>query len=102
MAYDWAFEKALPQTRERFQRKGVKMVMGSDIQRGSGPTWAFNRLEFERVGDQLKVSSSAQKTQQTYWKDTFGPIPRPPFIPDPGCFHYCKLLSPARALEWML
>lgn len=42
-----------------------------------------------------------QKTEIDYWKKHFGPIPRPSIIPDPGCFHYCKLLSPARAIEWI-
>jgi len=42
-----------------------------------------------------------QKTEIDYWKKHFGPIPRPSLVPDPGCFHYCKLLSPARAMEWL-
>ena len=48
----------------------------------------------------MYAREQAQKTEQDYWKNHF-PIPRPSGIPDPGCFHYCKLLSPARAMEWV-
>lgn len=40
------------------------------------------------------------KTSFDYWKKTFH-IPRPSWIPSPDCFHYCKVLSPARAVEWI-
>ena len=48
----------------------------------------------------VRVSSPAQKTERDYRKKHF-PFPRPSSVPDPGCFRYCKLLSPARAMEWI-
>ena len=47
-----------------------------------------------------QVVAAAQVTEIDYWKKHFH-IPRPSAIPDPGCYHYCKLLSPARAMEWI-
>jgi len=101
-AYQWALDNALPQTRERYERKGIKMTFGPDIEKGAGPLWLFDRLRFDRKGDVTEVRSPTQKTQQNYWKDTFGPIPKPPGVPDPGCYHYCKLLSPGRVMEYLL
>jgi len=101
-AFKWAFDTATARTRTRYTNKGVKMIWGPDLARHTGPTWLFDRITYERSGASMKVSSIMQKTQETYWEDTFGPIPRPDGLPDPGCYHYCKMLSPARALEWML
>jgi hypothetical protein len=47
-----------------------------------------------------QVTSPVMRTPIDYWNKTF-PFPRPKDVPDPGCFHYCKLLSPARAMEWV-
>lgn len=47
------------------------------------------------------MAAVSQRTEQDYWQKHF-PFPRPHAVPDPGCYHYCKLLSPARAVEWIL
>jgi len=105
-AYKWALANAGPATVARFQKYGQKYSFGKDIPKAGGPLFLDAHLAFEEVdgpdGEKVvQVSAPAQKTELDYWKDHFGPIPRPSFIPDPGCFHYCKLLSPARAIEWL-
>jgi len=104
-ALDWALKHVPAASAKRFQSKGVQLVMGKDLQKQGGPLWLYARLELnkkEQDGRQVvEVVSPAQKTEQDYWKDHFH-VPRPSAVPDPGCYHYCKLLSPARALEWIM
>lgn len=102
-AYDWALAHAPKRTAERFQKYGQKMVMGQTRDRQGGPLFLYARLEFNVGTDADKtitVVSAQQKTEIDYWKKHF-PFPRPSSLPDPGCYHYCKLLSPARVMEWM-
>lgn len=105
-AYQWALNIAGTATRERYDKYGQQFIFGDDQQKDGGPAWIFGRLAYDSVklpdgSVAIQISSPSAKTEIDYWKRHFGPIPRPPFIPDPGCFHYCKLLSPARAVEWM-
>lgn len=105
-AYEWALAHAPAASAARFKTKGVPFVMGPDNYVGGGPWWLNGKLKFEKVTQDgktvMQVSSTVAKTEQDYWLRHFGPIPRPSFLPDPGCYHYCKLLSPARAMEWLL
>eukprot|EP00746_Dinoflagellata_sp_MGD_P049346 gnl/MRDRNA2_/MRDRNA2_222997_c0_seq1.p1 gnl/MRDRNA2_/MRDRNA2_222997_c0~~gnl/MRDRNA2_/MRDRNA2_222997_c0_seq1.p1 ORF type:complete len:547 (-),score=83.71 gnl/MRDRNA2_/MRDRNA2_222997_c0_seq1:14-1654(-) len=102
-AYDWALANAPAHTAERYQKYGQKMVMGKTRAAQGGPLFLYSRLQFNVGKDTDKtvtVVSAEQKTEIDYWKKHF-PFPRPSSIPDPGCYHYCKLLSPARVMEWM-
>eukprot|EP00128_Syssomonas_multiformis_P017854 Colp12_sorted_trinity150504_noHs@7144 len=104
-AYAWALNNAGPVARERFEKFGQKYVFADDVPRQGGPLWLYAGLQFNEVTQAdgtkvISVASPSQKTQIDYWDATFH-IPRPSAIPDPGCFHYCKLLSPARAMEWI-
>merc|ERR1711879_947506 len=81
-------------------------VFGDGIPKQGGPLFLDAHLRFDEITDTsgqkvIQVSAPMQKTEIDYWKRHFGPVPRPSFVPDPGCFHYCKLLSPARAMEWI-
>merc|ERR550525_166223 len=105
-AYDWARQHAGSATAARFEQHGQKYTFGEDIQKSGGPLFLGARLQFNEVTDSsgskvIQVAAPAQKTEVDYWKRHFGPIPRPSGLPDPGCYHYCKLLSPARAMEWI-
>jgi len=102
-AYDWALKQAPPATAARFKTYGQKMVMGATRAVGGGPLWIEGRLDFAEGSDADKtitVQSVAAVTAVDYWQSHFH-VPRPSWIPDPGCYHYCKLLSPARVMEWM-
>ena len=64
-----------------------------------GPSWIGAALRYDaedlpsgRKG--LRVGSPMIKTSID--------LPKIPLLPDPACYHYCKLLSPARAMEWLL
>jgi hypothetical protein len=105
-AYEWAQAVAASASLGRFNKYGQKYVFGDDIPKSGGPLFLYARLQFNEKTDSggesvVEVASPMQKTEIDYWKKHFGPIPRPSAVPDPGCFHYCKLLSPARAMEWI-
>merc|ERR1712217_296472 len=105
-AYAWAKDNAGSIASQRFTKYGQKYVFADDIGKSGGPFFIYSRLQFNEVTDAsgekvISVAAPMQKTEIDYWKKHFGPIPRPSSVPDPGCFHYCKLLSPARAMEWI-
>jgi hypothetical protein len=105
-AYEWALHSAGSATAKRFKESGQKFIFGDDMPKSGGPMWIYSRLAFDEKTDQngeevIQVSAPMCKTEIDYWTKKFGPIPRPASLPDPGCYHYCKLLSPARAMEWI-
>jgi len=104
-AYEWAKANAGEAAAKRFSEFGQKYTFADDIPKAGGPLFLDAHLQFndktvdgEKV---IEVAAPMQKTEIDYWKKHFGPIPKPNALPDPGCFHYCKLLSPARAMEWI-
>jgi len=100
-AYQYALDHASPATKARFAAHGQPYTFGPDLQKSGGPLFLDAGITYADEGDAgVRIQSPAQKTDRDYWAQHF-PFPRPSFIPDPGCFHYCKLLSPARAMEWV-
>merc|ERR1712232_630405 len=105
-SYQWALANVASTSLDRYHKYGQKYVFGDDIPKSGGPLYLYARLQFDEKTDSsgekiIEVRAPMQKTEIDYWQKHFGPIPRPSSIPDPGCFHYCKLLSPARAMEWL-
>lgn len=105
-AYKWALDHAGSVAANRFDKYGQKFTFGADVPKSGGPLFLDAHLEFNEKTNSdgekvIELASPMQKTEIDYWKKHFGPIPRPSSVPDPGCFHYCKLLSPARAMEWI-
>ena len=95
LSYNWAMKNASPDTLSRFTRYGVPMVMVKD--RGpynAGPLWIYNSLKYTKAknstgGDIIEVSSAILCTPDHY------------YVQGAAGMHYCKLLSPARAMEWI-
>ena len=93
--YNWALENSGPITVSRFKEFGVQFVMGED--RGcldNGGLWIYLPMVYSQSknstgGDIVIVESIQMKTPVTYKIGIFAGM------------HYCKLLSPARAMEWM-
>ncbi len=55
----------------------------------AGPLWIWRYLNFEEKDGQTVVSSPMMRTPDDYG------------IKAAAGFHYCKLLSPFRAMEWI-
>lgn len=94
-AYEWALENAPEATVDRFKKLGIPMVMGKDIRYKvpAGPLWINTPLQYHMVGEDeeqvLQVRATTMVTDSEL--DLF----------DAAGYHFCKLLSPARAMEWI-
>ena len=94
-AYDWAKTNAGSKTYQRYVTFGEYMTMGEDIgPYNVGPVWIWSSLAFTEAknstgGAMLEVQSIMMKTPTDFR-----------IKPSAG-MHYCKLLSPARAMEWI-
>lgn len=91
-AWDWALANAGANATARFKAIGQPLVMGDDVFVGNaGPLWIDNPLQFNVAPDNSSVVVNAPCTHT--------PVDYP--IAAAAGFHYCKLLSPARAMEWI-
>lgn len=101
-----AIEKALSmvplKTRERYESIGKKMSVGVDLDVcPAGPCWIWARLDYVDAGNEIKLQSPSFA----------GPNKNPfpcgekgvdgKLLPCPAGMHYCKLVSPARVVEWI-
>lgn len=98
-AYDWALSAASPVALQRFKESGMPMVMGEDYfpPLPIGPLWIYNPLSLKETDVNgkkvLRVVSPSLKTPNEGFVTAL--------YPDSNGYHYCKLLSPARVMEWI-
>lgn len=97
LAYDWALNNADPSVKAAFEAHGEPMVMVDDKKAPigiEGPEWIKDELAFTRTtSGQIEVQSWQFVVPNT----NQGSVPW--YLP--VGMHYCKLLSPARAMEWI-
>ena len=94
-AYDWAIEHTDQKTLSRFRQFGVPLIMGED--KGcleNGGLWIYLPMTYTTTknstgGEVVIVQSIQMKTTTKYPIGIFAGM------------HFCKLLTPARAMEWM-
>ena len=94
-SYKWAMDNAGEDAVARFNKFGEQMVMGED--KGPynvGPLWIWMPLEYKEETD-----SSGNKINEI--RSIMMRTPVDFAIKASAGFHYCKLLSPARAMEWI-
>ena len=94
-SFDWAYLQTASKTWARFEKFGERLIMGTDKgPYNAGPLWIWNPLHYEKSTDAsdraiVLVQSPMMRTPTDY------------FLPVAAGFHYCKLLSPGRAIEWI-
>ncbi|ASC70601.1 hypothetical protein XM38_015410 [Halomicronema hongdechloris C2206] len=97
--YKWALDHAGDKPRDYFNKVGVPMEMGKDVVPfvSAGPVFLLNYPKYNYVSNYVskdglqsfQVRAGAMKTSLSY-----------PLKVSSG-FHYCQLLSPAAAMEWI-
>lgn len=92
----WAMENAPSDVLQRYLSTGRQLTVGDDIgPLNVGPLWIWTSMQYNNKVDPntkkpiCEIRSPMMKT----------PIDYP--IPLARGFHYCKVLSPARAMEWI-
>lgn len=91
-SYEWAKANAGEAALARFEKIGQPLEFGDDIFLGNaGPLWIENPLKYTEASDKSKVTITAPCTH----------TPIDYAIKSAAGFHYCKVLSPARAMEWI-
>ncbi len=101
-AYDWALEHAAPAARDYFEAQGVPLAMGPDILPpvAAGPLWIWNYPHYQYLSHQYKHLDLPEQPVYRVCATTMK-TPIDYFIPAAAGFHYCQLLSPAAAMEWI-
>jgi len=90
-AFQTALELATDEARERFEAIGTKLIFSDDNDPGWGPGWEYSSgLHYKKVNE-----------THTDLHSTCLISPPDFFIPSAAGMHYCDLLSPFRALEWI-
>mmetsp|Transcript_3814 Transcript_3814/g.5919 ORF Transcript_3814/g.5919 Transcript_3814/m.5919 type:complete len:579 (+) Transcript_3814:59-1795(+) len=98
-AIEWAMSVLPKTTKDRFMKYGNKITIGPDQKTCiAGPCWIFDPLKWEedkKTGDvTVKSVWLGEKNKNIY------PCGEGKTLPCDAGFHYCKLLSPARVVEW--
>lgn len=95
--YAAALAAAAPAAAARFARRGLPLRFGPDAIGFAGPQFTDGSLAFGLVN-----ASSASGGRAFVWvNSTSLPTPFPYFVPLAEGMHYCLLLAPSRALEWV-
>ncbi|CAF1104945.1 unnamed protein product [Brachionus calyciflorus] len=95
MALNWALKRAPLNTIKRYLEKGKVLKIGQDVgPEATGFQWVFTSLKFTELRDDknktfVEVRSPTLKTPTDYSIKAIAGV------------HYCKLLTPARAIEWI-
>lgn len=99
-AIQWAMSKLPKKTRTRFQQYGQQFLIGPDLSTcAAGPCWIWDALRW------IEDDAANTVTIQSVWfgSENYNKYPcgESKTLPCSAGFHYCKIISPARALEWM-
>jgi len=89
----WAYSHLSAKAKANYDAYGQKLVTGDDMgPYNEGPLWIWTYMDYKESKDktQMVVSSPMMRTPTDY------------FIGAAAGFHYCKVLSPYKAMEWMM
>lgn len=92
-AIKWAYGKLRSQAKSNYDNFGQKLVTGDDMgPYNEGPLWIWTYMDYKQSKDktEMVVRSPMMRTPTDY------------FIQASSGFHYCKVLSPFKAMEWMM
>jgi len=88
----WAYEHLSENAKANYDKYGVQLVTGDDMgPYNEGPLWIWTLMNYTKSedGTQMVVKSPMMRTPTNY------------LVKSAAGFHYCKVLSPFKAIEWM-
>jgi hypothetical protein len=91
-AVNWALNSASTAALNNYNKYGTKMVIGKDLgPYNAGPLWIWNPMKYRLNDDKTEVviESVMMRTPLDY------------FLKAAAGYHYCKVLSPFKAIEWL-
>ncbi len=91
-AIQWAYNNLPKAAKANYDKYGQKLVTGDDMgPYNEGPLWIWTYMDYKESKDKktMVVRSPMMRTPTDY------------FIGAAAGFHYCKVLSPFKAMEWM-
>lgn len=99
-AIDWGMSTVAEKTRSRYNAYGQTLsVLPDSTTCVAGPCWIWDPLKFNRDDENNTVTVQsviyASENTNKY------PCGEKKKLPCSSGFHYCKILSPARVVEWM-
>lgn len=110
-AIEYALDHALEKTRTRYEKYGQKMVSATDGDKkvcAAGPCWIWASLEYNgrRGSNDITIKSPGfpyeNKNPYPCDEKLYPKDDRREVLPCTAGMHYCKLLSPARVMEWLM
>lgn len=90
-ALDLALKTVSSKALDKYNKLGKKLVMGDDLEYDIDPQWIWTYMKYEDNDD--KTETTLQSPMSRYPYDYI--------IGLAAGFHFCKLLSPFRAVEWI-
>ena len=90
-ALDWATQFADKDVMKQYLAQGQELVMGEDINMTNGGLWIIEKIKIDQPKDKQSVTYHSQAL----------PLDGNHFIGIFNNMHYCKLVSPLHALEWI-
>lgn len=90
-AFDWALSNSSKKARNHYQSVGEPMVMVADTIQENGGLWIEEGLKLKEAKDKSEMDVSGVGC----------PISQDNLVEMFQGMHYCKLLSPFRAMEWI-
>lgn len=97
MTIQYVLDNAPDIVKKRYMERGIKLQAGKDVEHLSGPSWIWSQLDFSKEEECGGDDDELCRIIDSHTMSTG--IDHP--IPHVGGKLYCKLLSPARVLEWM-
>jgi hypothetical protein len=94
-AFQWALDQLTPEERSAYEASGHPVTFLEDEVVGSGAAWLNLPANFELSADGTSYEIGSPSLQSEFNPDD----------PDPQTLegvHYCKLVTPAQALYWVL
>lgn len=88
---EWAYAQADKTAKNLYDTIGQKLVEVTDKEQPNGGLWIYQDLEWNESADKSEMDNVSVALI----------LPEDELIPIFKSMHYCKMLSPFRALEWI-